>query len=62
MVCAVGLLNCPRLQTQNPANPIYKNMTDCVKKTIKWEGLGGFYKGFISPLWGAVCCGAVTRR
>lgn len=27
-------------------------MTDCIKKTIKWEGFGGFYKGFISPLWG----------
>lgn len=33
-------------------NPIYKNMTDCIKKTIKWEGFAGFYKGFVSPLWG----------
>ena len=40
------------LQTQKPENPLYKGMMDCVKKTIKWEGLGGFYKGFISPLWG----------
>ena len=50
------------LQTQSHENPLYKNMTDCIKKTIKWEGVGGFYKGFISPLWGAVCCETVTRR
>ena len=27
-------------------------MGDCIKKTMKWEGIGGLYKGFISPLWG----------
>lgn len=32
-------------------------MTDCIKKTIKWEGIGGFYKGFISPLWGGCWTG-----
>ena len=46
------ILYCARLQTQSRDNPLYKNMTDCVKKTIKWEGVSGFYKGFISPLWG----------
>lgn len=45
-----------RLQTQSHENPLYKNMTDCIKKTIKWEGFGGFYKGFVSPLWGIRVC------
>lgn len=47
-----SVLNVARLQTQNPKNPIYTGMSDCIKKTLKWEGVGGLYKGFISPLWG----------
>ena len=35
------------------ANPLYTGMSDCIKKTIKWEGVSGLYKGFISPLWGS---------
>ena len=27
-------------------------MVDCFQKTVKWEGLGGLYKGFMSPLVG----------
>lgn len=45
-------LHSVRLQTQNPKNPLYTGMGDCIKKTMKWEGVGGLYKGFISPLWG----------
>ena len=33
-----------RLQTQSSANPIYSGMVDCAAKTLKNEGLGGFYK------------------
>lgn len=32
---------------------------DCVTKTIKWEGLGGFYKGVASPLIGQMVFNAV---
>lgn len=48
-----------RLQTQSATNPLYTGMTDCIKKTVKWEGLGGFYKGFMSPLWGNMIFNAV---
>lgn len=41
-----------RLQTQPSKNPIYSGVVDCFKKTIKWEGLGGLYKGVQSPLIG----------
>ena len=34
-----------RLQTQPIANPVYKGLTDCFVKTMKWEGIGGLYKG-----------------
>ena len=34
-----------RLQTQPVSNPIYKGLTDCFLKTLKWEGIGGLYKG-----------------
>lgn len=39
-----------RLQTAPPG--FYSGTLDCVKKTIKWEGLGGFYTGIQSPLAG----------
>eukprot|EP00918_Siedleckia_nematoides_P037511 GHVU01081320.1.p1 GENE.GHVU01081320.1~~GHVU01081320.1.p1 ORF type:complete len:307 (+),score=12.32 GHVU01081320.1:391-1311(+) len=41
-----------RLQTQPVHNPVYKGLTDCFLKTIKWEGPGGLYKGVGSPLVG----------
>jgi len=42
-----------RLQTQpSPPNHVYDGFVDCVKKTLKWEGPGGFYKGVGAPLVG----------
>lgn len=34
-----------RLQTQPVHNPVYKGLADCFMKTLKWEGIGGLYKG-----------------
>lgn len=34
-----------RLQTQPVNNPVYNGLTDCFIKTMKWEGIGGLYKG-----------------
>ena len=34
-----------RLQTQPVNNPIYRGLADCFMKTMKWEGIGGLYKG-----------------
>ena len=34
-----------RLQTQSVHNPVYNGLLDCILKTLKWEGIGGFYKG-----------------
>lgn len=48
-----------RLQTQPVHNPVYKGLTDCFVKTIKWEGLGGLYKGVGSPLVGQMFFRAV---
>ncbi|KAJ3228559.1 Mitochondrial carrier protein ymc2 [Chytriomyces hyalinus] len=42
-----------RLQTQPDQ---YKNMVDCVKKTISNEGFRGFYKGALTPLIGIGAC------
>lgn len=46
------MLHVSRLRIRS--NPIYTGMSDCIKKTLKWEGVGGLYKGFISPLWGEI--------
>ena len=35
-----------RLQTQPTARPVYTGLADCFIKTLKWEGIGGLYKGF----------------
>jgi len=43
-----------RLATQNPANPVYGGMIDCMQKTFRSEGLRGLYKGAASPLAGAM--------
>ena len=34
-----------RLQTQPLAKPVYSGLSDCFLKTLKWEGIGGLYKG-----------------
>lgn len=34
-----------RLQTQPVDRPVYKGLVDCFIKTMKWEGIGGLYKG-----------------
>ena len=34
-----------RLQTQPIVNPVYNGLADCFIKTLKWEGIGGLYKG-----------------
>ena len=34
-----------RLQTQPVSKPVYNGLFDCFMKTLKWEGLSGFYKG-----------------
>lgn len=41
-----------RLQTQPQDKPIYKGLSDCFWKTIKWEGPLGLYKGVQAPLVG----------
>ena len=39
-----------RLQTA--PRGFYKNTIDCVRKTLQWEGMKGFYRGVYSPLAG----------
>lgn len=39
-----------RLQTAPEG--FYKNTIDCIKKTVRWEGFRGFYRGMHSPLAG----------
>lgn len=41
-----------RLQTQPVDKPVYKGLTDCFLKTLRWEGIGGLYKGVGSPIVG----------
>lgn len=41
-----------RLQTQSSAKPVYSGVVDCFMKTLRWEGVGGLYKGVTSPLVG----------
>lgn len=41
-----------RLQTQPVDKPVYKGLLDCFVKTMKWEGIGGLYKGVGSPIVG----------
>lgn len=41
-----------RLQTQPTNPPIYNGLIDCFKKTIRWEGPTGLYKGVSAPLAG----------
>lgn len=48
-----------RLATQPTQNKLYDGVVDCVKKTVKWEGVRGFYKGVGSPLAGQMFFRAV---
>jgi hypothetical protein len=41
-----------RLQSQNSANPVYRNGFDCMKKLFRAEGLRGFYRGLPANLIG----------
>ena len=34
-----------RLQTQPSNQPLYSGLLDCFTKTLKWEGVGGLYRG-----------------
>ena len=34
-----------RLQTQSVHKPVYSGLSDCFVKTLRWEGIGGLYKG-----------------
>jgi len=43
-----------RLQTQPQNPPVYNGLLDCFRKTMKWEGIGGLYKGVSSPLAGQI--------
>ncbi|KAI8911075.1 mitochondrial carrier domain-containing protein, partial [Gorgonomyces haynaldii] len=45
-----------RLQTQSTTNPVYSGMVDCAAKTLKSEGILGFYKGTLTPLVGIGAC------
>lgn len=40
------------LQTQPVQNPIYSGLGDCFRKTLQSDGIGGLYKGILSPLYG----------
>lgn len=48
-----------RLQTQPVHNPVYSGLVDCFLKTMKWEGIGGLYKGVGSPIVGQMFFRAV---
>eukprot|EP00340_Litonotus_pictus_P008224 CAMPEP_0170514688 /NCGR_PEP_ID=MMETSP0209-20121228/1264_1 /TAXON_ID=665100 ORGANISM="Litonotus pictus, Strain P1" /NCGR_SAMPLE_ID=MMETSP0209 /ASSEMBLY_ACC=CAM_ASM_000301 /LENGTH=291 /DNA_ID=CAMNT_0010798877 /DNA_START=8 /DNA_END=883 /DNA_ORIENTATION=- len=40
-----------RVFSQDPKNPKYKGLVDCMMKTVKNEGPLGLYKGIV-PMWG----------
>ncbi|KAI7865334.1 mitochondrial carrier domain-containing protein [Spinellus fusiger] len=45
-----------RLQTQSTTHPVYSGMVDCARQIRMKEGLGGFYKGTMTPLVGIGAC------
>lgn len=50
-----------RLQTQPVDRPVYKGLTDCFVKTMKWEGVGGLYKGVGGYIWDSSAIKAKSR-
>ncbi|KAI8929237.1 mitochondrial carrier domain-containing protein [Entophlyctis helioformis] len=48
-----------RLQTQPREAPLYTGAVDCASKTLRNEGLLGFYKGTLTPLIGIGACVSV---
>ncbi|KAJ2513357.1 hypothetical protein GGI11_004431 [Coemansia sp. RSA 2049] len=48
-----------RMQTQ-PSPALYSSSMDCVRSTIRGEGVAGLYKGVTSPLAGIGFCNAVV--
>jgi len=52
-VCFVGHpFDTVKTRLQTSPNGYYSSTIDCVKKTVRKEGLGGFYSGVMSPLAG----------
>ncbi|KAL2919119.1 Mitochondrial carrier protein ymc2 [Polyrhizophydium stewartii] len=45
-----------RLQTQPREAPLYTGVVDCASKTLRNEGVLGFYKGTLTPLVGIGAC------
>lgn len=43
-----------RVQVQSPGSKVYQGPFDCLLKTLKWEGIGGLFKGVGSPLAGQI--------
>eukprot|EP01121_Diplochlamys_sp_Union-15-3_P001360 TRINITY_DN11189_c0_g1_i1.p1 TRINITY_DN11189_c0_g1~~TRINITY_DN11189_c0_g1_i1.p1 ORF type:complete len:140 (-),score=22.69 TRINITY_DN11189_c0_g1_i1:4-423(-) len=43
-----------RMQTMNKVSPHFKNALDCAVFTFKNDGILGFYKGMVSPLFGVI--------
>ncbi|GAA5796784.1 hypothetical protein HPULCUR_002159 [Helicostylum pulchrum] len=48
-----------RLQTQSVENPVFKGPMDCLKATMKEEGVKGLFKGMSSPIVGAMLENAI---
>lgn len=40
------------MQTQDPKNPKFNGALDCIKQTLRNEGVKGFFKGMSSPIVG----------
>eukprot|EP00696_Hemimastix_kukwesjijk_P003110 gnl/Hemi2/13805_TR4695_c0_g2_i2.p1 gnl/Hemi2/13805_TR4695_c0_g2~~gnl/Hemi2/13805_TR4695_c0_g2_i2.p1 ORF type:complete len:299 (-),score=91.52 gnl/Hemi2/13805_TR4695_c0_g2_i2:202-1098(-) len=48
-----------RLQAQPSDKPLYSGVLDCAKKTLRSDGITGFYKGTLTPLVGIGACVAL---
>ena len=49
-----------KLQSDSLANPRYKGSFDCISQTLKAEGIGGFYRGFVPCILRAFPANAST--
>lgn len=49
-----------KMQVQSTTNPIYTGALDCLKKTIKADGIRGLYRGMLAPVLMATPVTAVT--